>query len=309
MSDITNAGIVAFLFTAIRLSVPLSYAAMGGYCSERSGTVNIALEGFMLLAAFASAATASYTHSVALALAVGILAAMFLASIHAFLCINLRADQIVSGMAINFLAVGLTPVLCKAMFEMSGGTPSLVISDRIQPWFGVSPLLIGVVFLTVFLWFLHSHTSIGQYFRFAGENPEALATQGISVIKVRWLGVLMSGFFCGISGAYLSIDHSAGFSRNMTSGRGFIALGALIIGRWTPLGAVLASLAFGCAEAAQILLQGAILPNGNTVAIQWIQILPYALTLAVLAGVGLRKGKYQKWRPPKKLGQPYELVP
>jgi simple sugar transport system permease protein len=153
----------------------------------------------------------------------------------------------------------------------------------------------------VLFWFVHRNTRLGQYLRFSGEHPEALQSQGVSVTRVRWTGVLLAGVLCGIAGAYLSIDHGSGFARNMTAGRGYIALAALIIGCWTPLGAVLAALAFGAIEASQILLQGTTLWGGHTVPVQWIQMLPYIATLIILAGAA--GGRLIHARAPKALGR------
>jgi ABC-type uncharacterized transport system permease subunit len=293
---------IGFLLTALRLGTPLSYAALGGYCSERSGTINIALEGMMLIASFTSASIAYHTHNPWLGILGGIAGALLLALLHGFLCIELQSDQIISGMAVNFLAAGIPPVLSKALYDMSGSTPGLVAHDRIPEWFGLSPIALLIPFMAFALWLIHRHGKLGQYLRFAGEHPAALQSQGISIRRVRWTGVLLAGVFCGIAGAYLSIDHGSGFARNMTAGRGYIALAALIIGRWTPLGAVAAAFVFGAVEATQILMQGASFGENQTVPVQWIQMLPYIATLVILAGVV--GGRFGKARAPKALGTP-----
>lgn len=304
---IESVAAVSFLFTAIRLSTPLTFAALGGYCSERSGTVNIALEGMMLTGAFAAAVVAHATHSALSGVCAGVAGAMLMALLHGFLCITLKSDQIISGMAINLLALGIPPVVSKALYDMSGGTPLLQASERVQPVFAISPLALGAFVATALLFLVHSRTRVGQYLRFAGEHPEALQSQGVNVRSIRWLGVLAAGALCGLGGAYLSIDHGGAFARNMTAGRGFIALAALIIGRWTPLGALAASLVFGAVEATQILLQGTSFPNGadgQTVPVQWIQMLPYIATLVILAGVGGSRYR-NRTRAPRSLGQPF----
>ena len=294
---------LAFLHTALRLSTPLGYGALGGYCSERSGTINIALEGLMLMGAFTAAVIAHQTHNPWLGVGAGVLGAMALASLHAFLCVGLGADQIISGLAVNLLAAGIPPVVSKALYDMSSGTPMLENKERVGEIFGTSPLMLGMFVALGLIYLIHTRTRLGQYLRFAGEHPEALQSQGIHVKRIRWAGVLLSGALCGLAGAYLSIDHGAGFTRNMTAGRGFIALAALIIGSWTPLGAFIAALVFGAIESSQILLQGVTLPSGQTVPVQWIQMLPYIATLFILAGlVGSRFGRS---RPPKELGQPF----
>ena len=302
---IESVAALSFLFTALRLSTPLCFAALGGYCSERSGTVNIALEGMMLTGAFTAAVIAHQTHSATLGVCGGVAGAMLMAALHGFLCITLKSDQIISGMAINLLAVGIPPVVSKALYDMSGGTPLLQAIERVQPVWGISPLALGAFVATAALFIVHSRTRVGQYLRFAGEHPDALQSQGINVRHVRWLGVLLSGVLCGLGGAYLSIDHGGAFARNMTAGRGFIALAALIIGRWTPHGAVAAALVFGGVEATQILLQGTALPDGQTVPVQWIQMLPYIATLVILAGVGGGLKYRSRGRPPRSLGQPF----
>lgn len=302
MTEAAQSGaLLAFVLTALRLATPLAYAALGGYASERSGTVNIALEGMMLIGAFTGAVAAHHTHSPLIGIAAAIAGATLLASLHAFLCITLGADQIISGVSVNLLAAGIPPVACKVLYDMSSGTPSLQSAERVPHLVGsLSPFVFGAGLLAVFFWALHRHTKLGQYIRFAGEHPGALASQGVSVARVRWIGVLISGALCGMAGAYLAIDHSGVFTRGMTAGRGYIALAALIIGRWTPLGAVVAALVFGVIEATQILLQGVTMPGGQVVSVQWIQMLPYVATLAILAGaVGGRLGKA---RAPSALG-------
>ncbi len=279
-----NDSIILALFvsvaaSALRLSTPLLFASLGGYYSERSGVVNIALEGFMLIGAFGAAAGAhAFAHPGA-GLFFGVLAAMGLSCVHAFLCINAKADAIISGIAINFLALGIPPVIAQSIYGYSGGTPQLPVGARIPDTAFGSPLL-WCAFLAVGITvYIHRSTRFGQYIRFAGEHPAALESQGVKVSVVRWKGVLLSGFFCGLGGAYLSIDHGTAFSRNMTAGRGFIALAALIVGRHNPMGAALAAMAFGLIEAVQILAQGA----WSGLPVQALQALPYAATVVVLA--------------------------
>lgn len=297
---VQTAAFAAFLMSALRLATPLTFAALGGYCSERSGTINIALEGMMLLGAFAAAVVAHHTHSAVFGVLAGVGGGLIAAALHALLCIQLGANQIISGLAVNLIAAGIPPVVSKALYEMSGGTPMLRLSERVGAVVGTSPLMLAAFFSAIGLWFIHRFTKFGQYLRFAGEHPEALLSQGVSVRRVRWAGVLLSGILCGLGGAYLSIDHSGGFARNMTAGRGFIALAALIIGRWHPVGATLAALVFGAIEASQILLQGLTLPDGQSVPVQWVQALPYIATIIILAG--LVGGRWGRSRPPKALG-------
>jgi simple sugar transport system permease protein len=297
--------VLAFLLTAFRLGTPIAYASLGGYASERSGTINIALEGMMLIGAFTAAVAVHHTHSAALGIWAAIMGSMLLGSLHGFLCIELGADQIISGVAVNFLAAGLPSVISKSLYDLSTSTPALANTDRVGAVFGVSPFVLCLPLVAALFYLLHTQTKLGQYLRFAGEHPEALQSQGINVKRVRWAGMLLCGALCGLAGAYLSIDHGGGFARNMTAGRGYIALAALIIGRWNPIPAVLAALAFGAVEASQILLQGVPLSNDQTVPVQWIQMFPYIVTLAILAGAA--GGRLGKARPPKALGQPLLL--
>jgi len=278
------------LASTLRLSTPLILAAMGGMFSERAGVINIALEGLMLLGAFAAALGTLASHSPWLGSACGMAAGILLAAIYGIFVIRLRANQIVAGTAINMLALGLTPFLCKILYDVTGSTPAIPIADRFQS----APLYLSWV-LVLLCAVLIKHTPVGLWLSFAGEHPEALDAAGIRVNRVRWLAVLLSGALAGLGGASLSIFLSSSFSRNMTAGRGFMALAALIFGKWKPLQAALACLLFGFAEAAQIRLQGVSL-LGKPVPVQFIQILPYVVTILVLAGFVGRS------RAPKALG-------
>jgi simple sugar transport system permease protein len=277
------------LASSFRVSTPLVFAAIGGLVSERSGVVNIALEGMMLLGAFGAAVGTLATHSPWLGSACGVLCGMCLAAVYALFVIGLRANQIVAGMAINMLAFGLTPFLCKMLYDVTGSTPAIPINERFQS----APLILAWL-LTGLCWFWLRFTPSGLWVGFAGENPEALEAAGIRVNGVRWLAVLASGALAGMGGASLSIFLSSSFSREMTAGRGFIALAALIFGKWKPVPTALACLFFGFTEAAQIRLQGA-----TRVPVQFIQILPYVVTILVLAGFVGRS------RPPKASGVPF----
>jgi len=281
------------LASTLRLSTPLILAAMGGMFSERAGVINIALEGLMLLGAFAAALGTLASHSPWLGSACGMAAGILLAAIYGIFVIRLRANQIVAGTAINMLALGLTPFLCKILYDVTGSTPAIPIADRFQS----APLYLSWV-VVLLCAVLIKHTPAGLWLSFAGEHPEALNAAGIRVNRVRWVAVLLSGALAGLGGASLSIFLSSSFSRNMTAGRGFMALAALIFGKWKPLQAALACLLFGFAEAAQIRLQGVSL-LGKPVPVQFIQILPYVVTILVLAGFVGRS------RPPKGLGAPF----
>src|SRR5690242_11442341 len=287
---------IAQLFTStLRVSTPLIFAALGGVFSERAGVINIALEGLMLIGAWAAAVGTLVTHSPWLGSAFGMAAGIVLAAIYGFFVIRLRANQIIAGMAINMLAFGLTPFLCKILYDVTGSTPPIPITERFQsvPEYFVW-LLVALCYVAM------KYTPAGLWVSFAGEHPEALEAAGVRVNRVRWAAVLVSGALAGLGGATLSVFLSSSFSRNMTAGRGFMALAALIFGKWHPIGAALACLLFGFAEAVQIRLQGVILWGKQPIPVQFIQILPYVVTILVLAGFVGRS------RAPKALGTPFQ---
>lgn len=282
------------LSSMLRVSTPLLFAALAGLVSERSGVINIALEGLMLIGAFSGAAVAYSTHSPYLGALAALLAGGVFSAVYALFVIRFRANQIVAGTAINMLAAGATPFLCKIFFGSSGATPSLPLAER----FNLLPMVFAWVWV-VGIWLWLKYTPSGLWVRFAGENPEALDSAGVRVNRVRWAAVLLSGVLAGLGGASLSIFLASSFSRNMTAGRGFMALAALIFGKWRPLHAAGACLLFGLADAMQIRLQGVILWGDAPVPVQFIQILPYFLTILVLAGwVG-------RSRAPRALGLPF----
>lgn len=286
-----SAELFSFLGSVLRISTPLIFAAMGGLICERSGVINMALEGFMLLGAFAAAAVTSLTHFAGL----GALAALFLGlaagSLYGLCVLKFRANQIVAGTAVNLLAVGLTPFLCKIFYGSSSATPSLQMSDRFQ----LAPIWVAL-FLGALVVFWSKNMVSGLQVHFAGEHPEALESAGVRVRKVRLIAILTSGALAGLGGACLSIFLSSSFSRGMTAGRGFIALAAIVFGKWKPMPTLFACLFFGIVEAFQIRLQGTKLWGQLEIPIQLIQVLPYFMTVLILAGfVG-------KCRPPKALG-------
>lgn len=288
---------ISLLMSTLRVSTPLIFTGMGGMMSERSGVINIALEGFMLIGAFAGAAAAVHTGSPWIASLVGVGAGMIFAAIYGFFVIEMKADQIVAGTAMNLFAFGLTPLLTKVLFDSTGQTPALDVSQR----FGNQPMF--VAFLLVFaLHYWQKNSRIGLWWKFAGEHPEALSTAGIRVKPVRWFSVILSGAFAAMGGVSLSIFLSSSFSRGMTAGRGFMALAAVIFGSWKPIPTLLACLFFGFTDALQIRLQGVVLFGSEPVAVQFIQIFPYVVTVLVLAGF------MGKSRPPKSLGAPWILI-
>ena len=289
----------------LRYAAPLTFAALGGLVSERSGVVNIGLEGMMLMGAFFAALGADKTGSWVAGLAIGVLAGMALAAVHAVFAVSLRADQIVSGTALNFIALGLTGYLYIDTYGDQGTPDDLPqVPDVSLPTgslgfigkaFSQQNLLVlgslvavGVVYVLVF------RTARGLRLRSVGENPRAAETLGIDVLRTRYVAVIASGGLAALGGAFLSIGFVHSFSQNMTAGRGFIALAALIFGRWRPGGLLAATLLFGFSSA---LAQR--LPAFSESSATLFQALPYVLTLVAVAGVIGRSV------PPKADGVPY----
>jgi general nucleoside transport system permease protein len=287
---------IALIWSTIRSSTPLILAALGGLFSERSGVINIALEGMMLAGAFTAAAVTYAVGNPYIGLIAGLMAGMLIAAIHAVACIQYKADQVVTGTAINILMIGMPAFLSGALFLSSGSTPQLPEGQLIP----VIPIVIAFALVPI-SWYVLYKTPFGLRLRSVGENPEAADAAGVKVARMRYAGVLLSGALAGIGGAYLSIGQSSLFTRNMTSGRGFIALAALIFGKWRPVQTLLACLLFGFTEAISIQMQGVVkLPSGADVPVQFIHMIPYILTIIVLAGfIGSS-------RPPRALGIPYE---
>jgi general nucleoside transport system permease protein len=287
MEDILK---LSILYSTVRMATPLLLAALGGLFSERSGVINIALEGLMLAGAFTSAVVTYYAGNPWIGLLAGIGAGIFISVIHAVACIQFDSDQVVTGTAINILMFGIPTLLSGALFGTTGSTPQIPRADLLPN----APVVIAFA-LVPFVWYVLYRTPFGLRLRAAGENPEATDTAGVSVSRLRYSGVLLSGALAAIGGAYLSIGQSSLFTRNMTAGRGFIALAALIFGKWRPVQTMLACLLFGFAEAVAIQMQG-VIPH---VRVEYIQIIPYVLTMIVLAGfIGAS-------RAPRALGRPY----
>ena len=299
--------LVLLVAATIRVATPLLLAALAGMFSERAGVIDLGLEGKMLGAAFASAAVSAVSGSAWLGLGAGIATAVLLALLIGFACITHRGNQVVSGIAINILAMGLTVVLGAAWFGRGGQTPPLTGTERLNPIFfpvaGDNILVYGALLAVPFTWWLIARTRFGLRLRAVGEVPLAVDAAGISVSWLRYRAVLLCGLFAGLAGAYLSIAQNAGFSRDMTAGQGFIALAANIFGRWRPVPAFGACLAFGLLDAMAIRLQGVRLPGVGEVPVQLIQAMPYLLTLFLLAGfIG-------RTVAPKAAGVPYEKEP
>jgi general nucleoside transport system permease protein len=297
---------IVFLMSAatLRVATPLILCAMGGLFSEKSGIIDVGLEGKMLMAAFFAAVTSAVTGSAWAGVGAGVIAAEAMALLHGFACITHRGNQVVSGVALNILASGLTVVLGNAWFKQGGLTPSLASEARLMPLVfpnaGDSILVYAALLSVPFTWWLVGRTRFGLRLRAVGEMPLAVDAAGISVAWLRYRAVLLCGLFAGLAGAYISIAQNAGFTRDMTAGQGFIALAALIFGKWRPFSAFGACLMFGLLDAIAIRLQGLKVPGIGEVPVQLFQALPYLLTMFLLAGFIGRAVA------PKAIGVPYE---
>jgi simple sugar transport system permease protein len=291
---------ISLVFSTIRLATPLVWAAIGGLYAERSGVINIALEGLMLAGAFTAAAVTWYSGSPWVGLAAAMAAGALVAAVLAVACIRFEANEVVAGTGINILFLGLPAVLSGALFLSSGSTPQVPQEQLIPEWGQVSLLSVLAVVVVIASTYVLYRTPFGLRLRAVGENPEAADAAGVRVLRIRYAAVILSGALAGIGGAYLSIGQSSLFTRNMTAGRGFIALAALIFGKWRPVQTMLACLLFGFADALTIQMQGvAKLPSGEDIPVQFVQMIPYVLTIVVLAGfIGHS-------RAPGALGVPY----
>ncbi|TVS05436.1 MAG: ABC transporter permease [Rhodobacteraceae bacterium] len=313
------ATIVQVLESTLRLATPLLFACLAGLISERAGVFDIGLEGKMLMAAFMSAAIAYVSGNVWVGLTAAVFASVVLSLVHGVASITFRGNQLISGVAINFLAAGITVVVAQNWFRQGGRTPSLSGNARMQridlPFVDVvrdvpvlgpiytilsgHALLVYLAFLCVPLtWYVLFRTRFGLRLRAVGENPAAVDTAGVSVVRLRYGAVAICGVLCGLAGAYLATGLSAGFVKDMTAGRGFIALAAMIFAKWRPWHAMGAVLLFGLLEAVANRFQN-IEILGVGVPVQAMQALPYILTVVILAGfVG-------KAIPPRAGGSPY----
>lgn len=313
--------ILRVLDGTLRLATPLILCAMAGLISERSGVIDIGLEGKLLAGAFAAAAVAALTGSVWLGLIAALLVSMGFSLIHGFACITHRGDQIISGVAVNILAAGLTVVIGIALFKQGGQTPPLGPEERFGPTtlplaqtlsdvpilgplyaelISGHNLLVYAAVLSVPLvsWVLF-RTTFGLRLRAVGEAPEAIDSAGVSVTWLRYRGVMIAGLLCGVAGAYLSTAHGAGFVREMSAGKGFIALAAMIFGKWRPWLTFMACLLFGFLETITPRLQGVDLPLIGEAPTALIPVLPYIFTVILLAGF------FGRAIPPRALGRPY----
>ena len=296
---------LSVLSATMRVSTPLIFAAMAGVFSERAGVVDISLEGKLLGGAFASASVAAVTGSPWLGLVAAIFTGMFLSLIHGFATITHKGDQVVSGVAINIMVSGLTVVLGMAWFHQSGQTPNLPNTARFMPidlpgvealqgipflgeiygkLISGHDLLVYAAFLSVAVtWWVLFKTRFGLRLRAVGENPNAVDTAGISVTWLRYRAVLIAGILTGIGGTYMAIAQNASFIQNMSAGQGYIALAAMIFGKWKPVPAMFAALMFGFLDALSIRLQGVEIAGIGQIPVQAIQVMPYVLTVIILA--------------------------
>jgi simple sugar transport system permease protein len=318
MDDIALA-IGTLIASTLRVATPLILCSLAGTLSERSGVIDLGLEGKMLATAFTAASVAVVSGSLLLAVAAAVAVGLALSMLHGFGCVSHRGDQVVMGMALNMTAAGLTVVLGIAWFKQGGQTLPIPDAVRLDPWFAgagaaiskvplIGPVLAGLfghaslVYLSFALvgivWWLLYSTRTGLRLRATGENPAMVDAAGVSVLGLRYLALAGNGVLAAFAGCYLVLALNPQFIPNMTAGRGYMALAAMIFGKWHPLGALLACLLFGFLDALSIRLQGASF-GGISVPVQAIQALPYVLTVVLLAGFIGRA------YAPKALGTPY----
>ena len=313
--------VLPVLAATLRLAVPLLLAALAGLFSERAGIVDVGLEGKMLVAAFAAGAAAAVTGQALPGLLAGVAASCALGLVHAYAGVTLGGSQVVSGMAINIVASGLTATLALSWFHIGGQTPPLPAAARFMPlvppgaaaladvpvlrrlWATILggqtlPAYLAYALVPVSAWVL-ARTRFGLRLRACGEHPAAAEAAGIPVARMRYMAVLIASVLCGVAGTAIAIAQGAGFARDMVAGRGFIALAALILGGWRPWPVLLACLLFGGLDAVAIRLQGVVLPGIGAFPVEAVQALPYVLTVVLLAGFVGRSS------PPPASGIPY----
>ncbi len=299
------------LKVTLQMGTPIILAALGGMFSERSGIVNIGLEGMMLIGAFSAVVVTAFTDNPWLGLLVGAAGGGLLALIHAIICVKFKGNHIVSGTGMILLGMGITTLGLQVVWGIRGRSDEVQGLEPLQipglegvPVLGtafgsLSPVIYMMFIITILCWYVMYKTPFGLRLRAAGEDPSALDTAGVNVETYRIIGVIMSGILAGLGGAYLSIGFENAFSKNMVSGRGFIGLAALIFGNWTPIGCFVAGLFFGFLQGLEYGLQIAIGPQAVRDYLSFIQMLPYLLVVVALAGI-------RKSIPPKAVGVPYE---
>lgn len=315
------ATLLQILDSTLRLATPLLLACLAGLYSERSGIFDIGLEGKMLMAAMATGAVAALTGSVWIGLLAGIAGAMLLAVVHGLASITFRGNQLISGVALNFVASGITVLIAQSLFRQGGRTPPLSGAARFNPielpfaealrgvpvlgpfyaevLSGHTALVYVALLMVPVSWWALYRTRFGLRLRAVGENPASVDTAGISVVRLRYTAVAITGVLCGLAGAYMAAGLQAGFGREMTAGRGYIALAALIFAKWRPWYALWATLLFGFLQA--LALRGDVIKAaiGFDIPVPALDALPYVLTVVVLAGVVGRA------IPPRAGGEPY----
>lgn len=298
--------ITEMLASAIRMGIPILLASLGAIYSERSGVVNIGLEGMMMTGAFWGALGA-YFYGPFIGVIFALTAGLLMALIHSIATVTFRVDHIVSGVALNILAYGSCRFLSIAIFKMATTSPHVerfrpvdipVLRDitLLKPLVsGISPLIILAFLLVPLTYFILENTVFGLRLRSVGENPWAADSLGIKVLNMKYCGVLLSGLLAGMAGAYLAIEHTGMYVEGMTQGKGYIALAAMIVGNWSPIGALVAALVFGSAESLSFrVVEGGVIPY------QFIKMIPYILTIVVLSGF------VSKSTPPAAVGIPYD---
>jgi len=293
--------LLILIFSTIRTATPLIFASLGGLFSERAGVINIALEGLMLSGAFTAAVVTYELNNPYIGFAAGMVAGALTSIIYAIAVIRFEADQVVAGFAINILMLGFPAIISSRIYDSAGSTQQIAKEFLLPDLYNRLSVASILAFLLVpICWYLLFKTPFGLRLRAVGENPAAADSAGVSVVKLRYIAVIISGVLAAAGGAYLSIGQSSLFTRGMTAGRGFIALAALILAKWRPVPVLFACLFFGFTEALAIQLQGVVkLPSGEDIPVQFIQMIPYVLTIIVLTGfIGMS-------RAPKALGIPY----
>jgi ABC-type uncharacterized transport system permease subunit len=299
---------VGLFAAAVRIAAPLLLTALGEIVSEKAGVLNIGLEGFMLVGSLAGFLGTYYSHNSWIGMLTGLLVGVIFSLLHAYLSITLCTDQVVNGIAVNILGLGLTSLIFRGLFGIS------TLPPRIQPLgiikvpyladipvlgpilFQQSPIVYLAVFFALLCWIIVFKTDFGLALRATGEIPEVADTAGINVARIRYIAVMVAGGLAGLGGAFLSVAQLGNFTDSMTAGRGFIALAVVIFGRWSPFGALIVSMFFGLAYALQLALQAL----GFNVPYQFLLMLPYVLTMVALAGSAGRRGA------PAALATPYK---
>lgn len=292
--------ILAILASSIRLAIPYILAGLGGTYSERSGVVNIGLEGMMLTGAFTAVAVTNATGSPWAGLMAAILAGMLLGLVHAVVCVTFRADQIVSGLALIVFAAGITVFCAWLLYNQTQIKVEAYLRVPVlhnipvfkELFIQIPPLVFLTIAIVIASHFIIFKTVFGLRLRSVGEHPQAADTLGISVVKMRYTGVIISGALSGMAGAYLSLEHAHYFVKGISAGRGFIGLASMIFGKWTPFGTAGAGMLFGFGEAIKPYLP-------KVVPSQFIDMIPYVLTILVLTSAIGRA------TPPASIGVPY----